>query len=130
MKAIIPEKKPEGTLNLSLLDLNKQIIGQQPDLDIDIAKKRIQSFKLAKNETNYFMLLSNEINYFTVFNIDKVAVEKEIFEDVVIECLQTIGIIKEIEVSENDVEIWVKKSEDEVIFFKLFDYDWGVVECL
>ena len=51
MKAIIPEKKPEGTLNLSLLDLNKQIIGQQADLDVNIAKERIQSFKFKNNDS-------------------------------------------------------------------------------
>ena len=128
MKAIIPEKKPEGTLNLSLLDLNKQIIGQQADLDVNIAKERIQSFKFKNNDTRHFMLLSNEIHYFTVFNIDKAA--KEIMEDAIIECVQNFGVIKAVEVNENDIDIWVKNSEDEVIFFKLFDYDWGIVECL
>ena len=128
MKAIIPEKKPEGTLNLSLLDLNKQIIGQQADLDVNIAKERIQSFKFKNNDTRHFMLLSNEIHYFTVFNIDKAA--KETMEDAIIECVQNFGVIKAVEVNENDIDIWVKKSEDEVIFFKLFDYDWGIIECL
>ena len=128
MKAILPKDKPNGSLNLSLLDLNKQIIGQQKDLDICIVKERLQSFKLKNNEAIYFMLLSNEINYFTVFNIDKAA--KENMEDVIIECLQRFGSIKEIEVKENDVEIWVKNKNDEVIFFKLFDYDWGVIRCL
>ena len=128
MKAIIPEKKPEGTLNLSLLDLNKQIIGQQADLDVNIAKERIQSFKFKNNDTRHFMLLSNEIHYFTVFNIDKAA--KETMEDAIIECVQNFGVIKDVEVNENDIDIWVKNSEDEVIFFKLFDYDWGIIECL
>ena len=128
MKAIIPEKKPEGTLNLSLLDLNKQIIGQQADLDINIAKERIQSFKFKNNDARHFMLLSNDIRYFTVFNIDKAA--KETMEDAIIECVQNFGVIKDVEVNENNIDIWVKDSDDEVIFFKLFDYDWGIIECL
>lgn len=131
MKAPIPEKA-QGELKMSLFDINKQIISQQPTYDeaqIEEAKLKIFKFKLNNAESHYFMLLSRDINYYTVFAIDKAA--KENLEDVVIELLDSWGDIKDIDFSEekDSIDCWVKGFNDNMAFFKLFPYDIGVIEC-
>lgn len=131
MKAPVPEKA-QGELKMSLFDINKQIISQQPTYDefqIEEAKKKIMYFKLDNADSRYFMLLSRDINYYTILAIDKAA--RENLEEVVIELLQDWGDIKDIDLSENkdSIDCWVKGFNDNMAFFKLFPYDAGVIEC-
>lgn len=74
------------------------------------------------------MLLCNDIHYYTVFKIDEDEIEKA--EDVIVECLQDVGVIQHIDYDAiyDQVECWVK-NETGVILFLLFNYDWGVVRC-
>lgn len=131
MKAPIPEKT-QGELKMSLFDINKQIISQQPTYNeeqVKEAKLKIFQFKLDNVESHYFMLLSRDINYYTVLAIDKAA--KENLEDVIIELLHDWGDIKDIDFSEakDSIDCWVKSFNDDMAFFKLFPYDIGVIEC-
>ena len=128
MKAPIPE---QANIQLSLFDLNKQIISQLSDYnenDITAAKQKIRELK--NNNSSYFMLLSHDIRYYTLFSIDEN--EKVSFEDEVIACLQDWGTIKDIDwtSSHDSIDCWVRKADDnEIIFFKLFSYDEGVIKC-
>ena len=128
MKAPIPE---QANIQLSLFDLNKQIISQLSDYnenDITAAKQKIRELK--NNNSSYFMLLSHDIRYYTLFSIDEN--EKVSFEDEVIACLQDWGTIKDIDwtSSRDSIDCWVRKADDnEIIFFKLFSYDEGVIKC-
>lgn len=76
----------------------------------------------------YFMLLCNDIHYYTVLHLTED--NNEFAEDIVIECLQDVGVVQYIEYdNENQqVECWVK-NENGVMLFMLFNYDWGVIEC-
>ena len=130
MKAIIPEQK--SNISVSLLDLNKQIIAQQPDYsdqDIIEAKKKIKELKETTQHAQYFMLLSNEINYYTLFTLDEWA--NTSFENEVILCLKDFGDIKDIDWSseKDSIDCWVKDFTDQIRYFKLFDYNKGVIEC-
>ena len=126
MKAPIPE---QANIQLSLFDLNKQIISQLSDYnedDITAAKQKIRELK----NSSYFMLLSHDIRYYTLFGIDEN--EEASFEDEVIACLQDWGTIKDIDwtSSHDSIDCWVQKADDnEIIFFKLFSYDEGVIKC-
>lgn len=130
MKAIIPEQK--SNISVSLFDLNKQIIAQQPDYsdqDIVEAKKKIKELKETTQHAKYFMLLSNEINYYTLFTLDEWA--NASFENEVILCLKDFGDIKDIDWSseKDSIDCWVKDFTDQIRYFKLFDYNKGVIEC-
>ena len=74
------------------------------------------------------MLYGKEISYFTLFQI----VNNEIsFGKEVIDCLNNIGQIKAIDMTENEdaVEIWVYLDEDEnSTCLYLFPYDAGLVK--
>lgn len=130
MKAIIPEQK--SNILVSLFDLNKQIIAQQPDYsdqDIIEAKKKIKELKETTQQAKYFMLLSNEINYYTLFTLDEWA--NTSFESEVILCLKDFGDIKDIDWSseKDSIDCWVKDFTDQIRYFKLFNYNKGVIEC-
>ena len=54
----------------------------------------------------------------------------EHIEDLVIECLQDVGVIQQINFTEDEenVECWIK-NENGVFMFMLFNYNWGIIEC-
>ena len=113
--------------------MNKEIISQLPDLNETQLESRIE---LIDNYTHshfnvpgYYMLLCNELKYYTVFIVDDDYTEPA--ADIVIECLQDMGHIKEI-CYNNDktaLECWIQNSDNEVHMFMLFNYEWGIVLC-
>lgn len=92
------------------------------------AKKILRDFIDNYSNDIYFMLLCNDIHYYTVFKIEESANEN--VENVIIECLQDVGVVQHIEYDEDNqqVECWIK-NENGAMLFMLFNYDWGVVEC-
>lgn len=120
-------------LGLTEYDINKLVIMQLPSL---ISEQQLASSKkLIKEYTHnfitsvgYYMLLCNDIHYYTVFEVCDEYEEK--VEDLVIECLQNIGVIQQINRAENEdaIECWIK-NENGVFMFMLFNYDWGVITC-
>lgn len=81
---------------------------------------------LAQSNTGYYMLLCNELKYYTVFIVNNKYEERS--EDVVFECLENMGTIRQINVEKDRVECWIS-CDDECHMFMLFDYDWGIVPC-
>lgn len=79
--------------------------------------------------TRYYMLLCRELNYYTVFQRQFTGLED--FGDVVIECLENLGNIKSIEVTEDKtaIEAWIVNSDNEAHVVYLFNYDQGVIIC-
>ena len=75
------------------------------------------------------MLLCNDIRYYTVFRRGLNFMAEHI-EDLVIECLQDVGVIQQINFTEDEenVECWIK-NENGVFMFMLFNYNWGIIEC-
>ncbi len=116
-------------LGLTKYEVNKMIIAQLPSL---INEKQLRtSVQLIRDfikQEHYYMLLSNELNYYTLFDVSAKYEEK--VEDIVIECLQNIGVIQQINYNEDNtaIECWVKNDKG-TFMLMLFNYDMGVVKC-
>ena len=120
----------DAGLNMNMYDINKQIIGQLPDMDNDTInekKKLIRDF-VSEQHNQFYMLLCRDINYYTLFAIDKKNAD-ECIEDVTIECINDIGVIKSIDLNENGaIEIWITQG-DSIYVAYFFGYDLGVIVC-
>lgn len=121
-------------LGMTEYEINKMIVAQLPSL---ITEKQLSKGKelIKKFTHNYFpftmghyMLLCNDIHYYTVFEVCDEYEEK--VEDIILECLQNIGVIQQINYNENNtaIECWIK-NEKGVFMFLLFSYDWGFITC-
>ena len=117
-----------STVELTAYNINKQIIGQLPNMnlaELTEKKKIIRDFKVSCNNV-YYMLLCRELNYYTVFVSRATALER--MEDVVIECAQVHGSVKAIEEVDGAIEIWVSNEKDTYALY-FFPYDQGVEKC-
>lgn len=117
----------DSGLQLTLYDMNKQIIAQQPSMsDSDIQREIINNFR-GLNPGKYYMLLCNDIKYFTLFCYDKDADEP--FENLMLECISNVGTIHDISLTNDStaLEIWVNLPNDDLVAMYLFNYDAGVV---
>ena len=125
--------KPEGGLQANLYELNQNAITAAPPMssdDIKTAKQKIVDFISSQN-SNYFMLLNKEQGYYTVFitgydtgtNFNYLKIEDE-----VIECLQSRGIIKDIDNVDNGIECWVTEENNSYVYY-LFNYQGGIIKC-
>ena len=112
-------------IDLSLYDMNKQIIAQLPDLtDWDRVEALLNDFYNLHHNT-YYMMYGKEISYFTLFKVN----EPLLFGDTVADCIPNIGTVKAVDMTEaNDaVEIWVINNNEPTCLY-LFPYDMGLVE--
>ena len=117
-------------LNLmNLYEMSKQIVANLPvrstSAELEPCKKILRKFK----HLGYFMLLCREENDYTVVRVRK-ARSPDKFEDLIIELLQSRGDIKDIDydTDKKSLECWIQK-EDKIMMYKLFPYNWGVIEC-
>ena len=125
-------------IDVSLYELNRQIIKQQGPLKETDIKSKIDMLKeFSKTFEKYSLLYGREINYFTLFVKDE-NWELESLDLGVIECLSNIGTIYSIEYTkEKDaIEIWVEvetntdteENEKLITCMYLFPYDAGIVK--
>lgn len=123
---------PNVGFQMGLYEMNKQIINQLPDFtELDVAEKveLINNFFTGAHESEYVMLLGREISYYTIFHRNPNMVET--LGEVALECLNNIGMIKAIDVTEDltAIECWVVPvGNDEPTCLYMFTYDIGVVE--
>lgn len=122
---------PEAGFQMSLYDMNKQIIAQLPTLnDLELAEKvKLINDFFDKSEYNYAMLLGKEISYYTLFHHNEESFET--IGEVAIECLSNLGEIKAIDEAFDNtaIECWVTDVEaDNTFCLYMFTYDAGVVE--
>ena len=121
----------DANLNLSLYDLNKNIISQLEPLDLNGIGEKMSLFKDFYNKTNnnHYMLLCKEYNYYTVFEL-KDMLQFPDFAGAVSNIISELGDVYSID---NDstggaLEIWIKpEGEETPLVFYLFPYDQGVV---
>ena len=116
-------------LKMSLYDLNCSIMEQLPAItDFTAAIELINNYR-SKTENNLYMLYGKDISYFTLFNIVNMLYECESLGHGVIECLESVGAIKSVDLTEDKaaVEIWAM-SNDKAVCLYLFSYDTGVVK--
>lgn len=118
-------KMESSGIEMGLYDMNKQIIAQLPELtDWDSRAEVINNFHSDWNN-EYYMLYGKEISYFTLFKVK----EPNYFSQILFECLNNIGTVKAIDLTEtaDAIEIWVE-NEDGPTCLYLFPYDMGLVE--
>ena len=126
------EREAKG-IQMSLYDMNKQLISQLPAMeDIDKQKEILHNFREATNNSHY-MLLCRELNYFTLFEqpivADRDYENLDYFENLVLDCVGDIGIVHDMSQTEDHgaIEIWVITPGEETVCMYLFPYDAGVV---
>lgn len=124
----------ESSVQMSLYDMNKQIIKQLGDLSEEQIETVLDIFEKYHSNTiqQYYLLYGKEMSYFTLFHYDEFAEGSYgCLGELVIECLTNIGSIYSISLTEAEdaIEIWVMPDgEEEVTCLYLFGYDSGVVE--
>ena len=123
------ESDGEG-INMSLYELNKNIISQLPAISkeaMNIAIEVINNYRM-DTDNKYYALICRECGYYTMFNTKEVGGELPDLSTGIIECLANVGEIITINLDENGgaIEIWVR-ARDDVFYFILFGYDQGVV---
>lgn len=122
--------KAPAVAEMSLYDLNKQIVSQMPEIeDFTEAYETIDKYhKYIRNK--YYMLLIKDLNYYTIFNISENQAMPRFSENVIL-CLKDWGKIKSITASEDDsaIECWVTTYDNNTVVGYLFGYDGGVLEC-
>lgn len=109
-------------LSMNLYELNKMIVSQLPratEKDIQSFKTILKDFSQTIN-SNYYMLLCKDISYYTIFTKSKT---NELFEDLVIECVQNVGDIITIEKTpeEQAIEIWICNENNDAYCMYLCD---------
>lgn len=125
------EYETEG-IQISLYDMNKQLIAQMPPMeDTDKQKEIIYTFE-EKYRNGHYMLLCRELNYFTLFEHPVITAwteDLDRFENLVLECISDIGVVHDMMLTENGdaIEIWVMTPTEEIVCMYLFPYDAGVV---
>ena len=121
---------PEGKMNLSVYDMNKQIIAQMPEIDDKAVLETIRRFK---NDVKgqFYMLICRDINYYTLFTMSTSGESCPRIEREVLDCLHDIGVVKSIEQIEGTetIEVWVEPERDEPLVMYFFNYDRGVITC-
>ena len=126
----IPEITGKGP-EISLYELNRSIIRQQPNYETEKMKEFISDLENYFNSTNnkYYMLLSIETSYYTVFvNNPNETNELKDLGSAILAISLAIGPIVSHENCEDHVEIWFRdKKDNEVYVYMLFPYDMGVV---
>lgn len=122
--------KAPAVAEMSLYDLNKQIMSQMPDIeDFTEAYKTINQYHKDTNN-KYYMLLIKDLNYYTIFSIVENQSVHNFAENVIL-CLKDWGPVKSITMNEDNsaIECWINKSNNEVVVGYLFGYDGGIIEC-
>lgn len=124
---------PTGEVTMTAYDMNKQLIHQLPELDLDtIHQKKEMIYNFCNVTANhYYMLLCRDTNYYTLMHRIGGDASLDTIADVVTECAETQGTIKSIERTEDGcaIEIWVDNAEDDVYVMYFFPYDGGVEVC-
>ena len=118
---------PEGKMNLSVYDMNKQLISQLPDIDDIAILTNIRKYK--NDDGKQFMLICRDINYYTLFALDKESEDR--MEQEVLNCIKDIGTPKSIErIDGTDaMEIWAQPKDEEPLVMYFFNQDKGVITC-
>lgn len=116
-----------SNIELSILDINKQICSQLPNLNQAGLQKLKDELNVWRNGAKFFLLYGKEINYFTLFQGIKDEKEFGGFGGTVVELLKSLGNIITYEPIEGAYEIWLRQEENEPVCFYLMDWTEGVV---
>lgn len=119
----------DGNFEISLYEMNRQIISQLPSFNEDawMGAEKIFEDYLEANDNNFYMFFGREIGYFTVFQKTENGEFENLFTALKA-CIETIGPVKSFEITGDKaaIEIWVE-IEETVTCMYLFKYDEGIV---
>lgn len=120
----------DSTLELSLYDVNKQIVTQLPPIEKTARatiKETINSY-VRDSSNQFYMLLCKDLSYYTLFH--RAVSHTEPLSEVLFICLDNIGVVKAIEptADNNAIEIWITIDDESYVMY-FFAYDVGVVAC-
>lgn len=123
--------KTSGTINtgLNLYELNQQIYANKPPLTSEQKQECAKDIKqwFTEQHTQTFALVGYDFHYFTVF-LESIDENNADFSSNVMECLDSIGAIKDYEIKPDGIEFWIcPKEKEETYIFILFNYEQGVV---
>lgn len=126
--------KGQSNIELSLYDMNKQIINQLTPFtedQIDELKNKIDDFKNRYTD-NFFMFLNNEKHYYTIFYQNNTNSNPEFLGlgAAVIQIIKEFGEdikIMSADDFEDRYEIWLKQNDESSVYI-LFPYGKGVVD--
>lgn len=120
---------PKGNLNMNLYDMNKSIMEQLPPMKSKDKQASREKFVEVARQGTYSMLLGRELGYYTVFRNTQIPTDENMI-DVIFECLENLGTIKDISSTEDKaaVEIWIETDNGVTVLY-FFNYDGGVIEC-
>jgi hypothetical protein len=126
----VPKALPQGKINLSVYDMNKQIISQLGAADDITLLTPVRKFK--NKGGKYFMLICRDINYYTLFTVDEDGEER--IEREVLNCVKDIGELRSAEEIDGTeaIEIWIQPKEEygtDPLVMYFFNYDKGVIVC-
>lgn len=120
----------------NLYELNKQLLENEKSLSASKIREKTKSLQtyFSQSSNVYFMLLCNDAKDYTLFRIinDEARIERtKKAAAEVIDCLNNRGEILSIEkVNESTAfEIWLRKNDNNIFCYYLFNYDEGVIEC-
>ena len=121
----------KGEINMSLYDINKNIMQQLPDYTNEQLYKLEDSIDNEVNnkyiKNSYFMLLCNEIHYYTLFHFNPEESDfRSVGEGVTYLLYEAGYTISADEICDDHIEIWGKKDKEAFVFM-LFPYDQGVI---
>lgn len=111
-------------------EFDQAVIASKPYLLISQLEDKKQMLTDYAKTGKYFMLLCRDTNYYTLFEVADEPLLTH-FADDVIECAQTQGGIKILDLDEDkqSVEIWVQALDEEPVVMYLFHYEEGVIKC-
>jgi hypothetical protein len=127
-------KKNNKTSKVSigtLYDLNKAAVIKEISLTgdkLEEKKPAIINFLKDKNNT-YYMLLCNERKDYTIFRLKEENSINDLVNCLVDECLLNRGLVKGIDITEDQgaIEIWLSIEEEAFVYY-FFPYDSAIVE--
>lgn len=122
---VVQEADKTANVNVSLYDINKQIISQMPDISIEEARKILDDYQWTHASTSYFGFMSFEKHYFTIFHRTENK-QDSMFAAIALECIQNIGLLKTLNIENETLEVWLNIG-DEIYQYLIFPYDEGVV---
>lgn len=124
---VTPKAKDNGNINVSLYDMNKQIIDQLPPLSEQQLTDIIDTLNLW-SKANVYMLYGKEISYFTVLTHSEEDIDFNSFGESIISLLKDISdTIYSIDIIDDDsVEIWLRYKDNSTVLY-LFNYEGGMV---
>ena len=120
------EEKQVLDLGLTLYDMNKQAMAQEPPLDQILFNIKMKEIADVMAKKDYWMLLNNERKDYTVFKVNNPA---NIIDEVSITLTNRGQIISIDKQEDGNYEIWVRDyNTKENFVYYLFDYTFGVVK--